>query len=119
MPPLKALPLVSHQWVPAQRVVLRGSLGSLPSRQHCQAAGVSVLLLGWGSLNRSNATAVLVLKLWATEVQKVGVCWRLGMGAWPWGVNWGPVPGALQCSSSTTLRPELVARSTKRRMLLW
>ena len=77
---------------------------------------MSVLLLGWGSLNRSNTTAVLVLNVWATDFQKVGVCWRLGMGAWPWGVK---VAGALQCSSSTTLRPWVVARSTKRRMLFW
>src|SRR6187455_2352710 len=68
----------------------------LPSRRQSQAAVVSRLSSGYGSLKRSKMTAVFVLKVVATDVQNAGEWSRSAIGTWPVAF-W--VPGAAQCRS--------------------
>src|SRR2546428_8677441 len=81
-----------------------------PSRQQRQASGVSELLSGNGSLNRSKITRLLPLKATATWRQNSGVCSRFGIGAWPSAMA---VPAALQCRSRMTTSPAPLRRATK------
>src|SRR2546430_5487244 len=66
-----------------------------PSRQQRHASGVSALLSGNGSLNRSEITRSLPLYAAAACLQDSGVWLRVGLGAWPSAL---PV-FALQCRS--------------------
>src|SRR5437016_12447686 len=52
-----------------------------PSRQQRHASGVSELLSGKGSLNRSKITRLLLAYAAATSLQNCGVWSRLGIGA--------------------------------------
>src|SRR6266581_7024590 len=54
-----------------------------PSRQQRHASGVSALLSGNGSLNRSKITALLCPYAVATWRQNSGVWSRFGIAAWP------------------------------------
>src|SRR3954464_11033044 len=81
----------------------------LPSRRQSQAAVVSRLLSGYGSLKRSKMTAGLLLKVLAAEGQKGGGGSRSAIGVGPVAF-W--VPGAAQCRSRMTMMPAAVSRFT-------
>src|SRR5579859_7536628 len=87
-----------------------------PSRKHCQAAVVSPLLSGKGSLNTSKMTELLLLNVLATEVQKAGAWSASGIA-----VSWleTVVPGAAHCRSMMTATLLLVSRLTKLTICDW